>query len=1002
MRLSRLALVSLAIFCAFATYASCGAVISVRSTKRVASSPAVEAQPAWFGDGSRLAFVSGRDGMNEIWMLDVLTGNLQKLVRCESEGEFASNPSLAWHVDLLAFVSNRFGNIDVWLLELSTGKLRRMTDSPGIDWMPAISPDGKRIAFVSDRDGADAIWLLDLDGTDKARKLRHNAWEPAWSPDGRQLAFVAKDDGVSGIWVMDLYERKEKLLLPDGRSPSWSPDGKWLCAVRRIGRRYELVIISSDGGTCKAIEAPGENPSSPSWSPKGNMIAYDAMVDGNREIFLLELERKLPHVQITSPRDGARVEGVVKIRATVKVPYGKLKHLTLEYGRGAEPTSWTEIEIKDGVRQVEDEHIATWDVTQLSGTLTLRLRAYDEENDSNEDRVTVLAERVYGVSYVEHTVPEEMLTLDAVQVLIKLRNTGKLTWLAAGRYAVTLSYRWKDENGFVVMRGERFALPKAVNESEEVQVTATVVAPSKPGTYTLEWDLCHGGAIWFSEEGCETLNIPVRVVKRYAAQVVWHNAPKEMAPGQIYTVRVRVRNIGAMTWDGKDAPTKVLVGYHWLDQNGARIDEEPILTPIGEDVKPGEMIEMSVRVRSPSVPGEYSLLWDLALQGQAGKQSWFSDFGDEFEAHPVSVKVPYAVAYLWHNTPRTMYPGQIYLVNLRLRNIGAVAWESKGLRCVAVVYRWFNPEGKELVTPTIETPVPYDVMPGETVEVAARVQAPPVSGNYTLHWDLLRAGNMPFSHMGSPTLRVEVMVQRPICVAEFQPIQHPTVMVVGHEYEVGMTLTNLGTMTWMAAGEHPVTLSYHWLDANGNELKGVVRLRTPLPRDVGFKEGVTLKARVRAPKQVGLFVLRWDLHLEGVGWFSERGSPSLNVPVKVIAEYDYEIVSHDIPGELISGQTYRVKVHVKNRGALTWRAVGEDIVQLGYRWVDEKGAVFEFGILSNLPKDIQMDDSVELDVPLKAPKKAGAYTLKVDMVRGGKIWFEEQGAKPLTLQVQIK
>ncbi len=1001
MRLSNV-VVALFAITVFVTYTACEAAIRVRSAKRVASSPAVEAQPSWFGDGKRLAFVSGRDGANEIWVLDTLTGSIQKLVRSESEGEFASSPSLARHADLLAFVSNRSGNIDVWLLELSTGRLRQITDSPGIDWMPAISPDGKCVAFVSDRDGVDSIWLVDLDGTGKPRKLRQGAWEPAWSPDGKQLAFVAKGDGKSGLYVMNLIERTERLILPGGYSPSWSPDGKWICAVRRIDGRCEVVIISADGSSLKKVEAPGENPSSPSWSPTGNMIAYDAVVDGNREIFVLELERQLPHVQITHPKQGARVEGTVPIRATVKVPYGELKHLTLEYGRGAVPTSWAVIELRDGIRQVEDEVIATWDVSQLSGVLTLRLRAYDEEGDLSEDSVTVIAERIYGVSYVEHTIPEEMLSSDAVQVVIKLRNTGKLTWLAAGRYAVTLSYRWKDESGAIVMRGEKFSLPKDVNESEEVELTARVIAPDNPGSYTLEWDLCYGGAIWFSEEGCETLSIPVRVVRRYAAQVIWHNAPKEMAPGQIYTVRLRLRNIGAMPWNAKDAPAKVLVGYHWLDQHGAKLDEQPILTPLDEGVKPGETVEVSVRIRSPSVPGEYSLLWDIALQERGGKQSWLSELGSNFEVHPVSVKMPYAVAYLWHNTPKAMYPGQIYLVNLRLKNIGALTWESKGLRSVRVIYRWVAPDGKEFAMPTIETPMPYDVMPGEVVEVEARVQAPSASGDYTLHWDLLRAGNLPFSRMGSAALKVEVTVQRSTCVAEFHPVKHPTVMVVGHEYEVEMTLANRGTMTWMAAGEHPIMLSYQWLDESGNEIKDIVQLRTPLPRDVGFNESVAVKARVRSPKRVGLFTLRWDLHMEGVGWFSERGSPSLNVLVRVIAEHDYEVISHDIPVELIAGQTYKVKLRLRNRGALTWNATGDDIVQLGCRWIDEKGVAVESGIVSNLPKDIQMDETVELDASLKAPKKGGAYNLKLDMVRAGKIWFEEHGAKPLVLQVKVK
>lgn len=988
----------------FIAHSCCWAITRVSSTKVVASSPAIDAQPCFSGDGSKLAFVSGRDGKNEIWMIDLTTGDLKKLVHCESVGEFATKPSLARDAELLSFVSNRSGNIDVWMLELTTGKLYQLTDSPGIDWMPAISPDGKRVAFVSDRDGVDAIWMLELGDEKRLFKLRNNAWDPAWSPDGKRLAFVSGDGDERGIWVMDISERTEKLILQGGSSPSWSPDGEWLCAVRRKGKAYELVIVSADGSVCRTLPIPFEEPSSPCWSPKGDLIACDALVGGNREVILIQLERLLPYAKITSPKEGERVEGVVSVRATLKVHHGNVKRISLEYGLGLKPSDWTPLDVKVPERfsELSDEPIASLDTTQISGALTLRLRVYDEEDDVGEDRVTVFSERVYGVQYVEHTVPEEMVTSDSVQVILKLRNIGKLTWQPSGRFAVTLSYRWRDAEGNVVLRGGHFNIPKVVNESEEVQVVATVVAPAEAGSYTLEWDLCHGGAIWFSEEGCQTLMIPVRVVRRYAAQVIWHNTPRDMVPSQTYTIRVKLRNTGAMPWNTKDAKEKVFLSYHWLDQQGAKLDEQPIMNLIEEQVKAGDTVEVVARVRSPSVVGEYKLVWDMLIQGQGNTQSWFSDMGSKFEAHQVSVKAPYSVSYLWHNTPTTMLPGQIYLVNLRLKNEGALVWESKGIRRVCVVYRWVDESGKSISVPTIETPMPYDVMPGETVEVAARIQAPPVAGNYTLHWDLLKGGNALFSNMGSPTLKVDVMVQRQTCVAEFQVLSHPTTMVAGYEYEVEITILNRGTMTWLANGERPVTLSYCWLDENGNELKDVVQLRTPLPRDVRFGESVKVKARVCAPRLTGKWTLRWDLYMEGMGWFGKVGSPTLNVPVNVTAEYDYEVISHDIPSEFISGQVYTLRIRLCNRSAFTWRATGDEITQLGCKWLDEKGFVVESSIIASVPKDIQPNETVEFEVTLHSPKKAGTYTLKLDMVYMRKIWFEEKGAQPLSLQVRVK
>ncbi|HID08506.1 MAG TPA: hypothetical protein EYP10_15320, partial [Armatimonadetes bacterium] len=730
-------------------------------------------------------------------------------------------------------------------------------------------------------------------------------------------------------------------------------------------------------------------------------IAYDAVQGGNRDVFIATLEILRPQVKILFPTPNVRLEGTVAIRATIQVPYGKLSRMSLEYGHGEKPQVWRAIPLKVA-EPVKDAVIAEWDTSELSGILTLRLTAWDEENDSSEALVTVSAERTYGVSFVEHSVPPEMLAGDTVPVTLKLRNIGTMTWLPTGRYAVTLTYRWRDSSGAIVFQGPDTRLPRPVNNSEEVTINTNLQAPRIPGSYTVEWDLQHGGAVWFSDEGCEVLRVNVRVVWRYAAQVLSHNAPKEMAPSQVYTVRVRLRNIGTSPWNGEGATEKLFIGYHWLDKQGVLLDEQPILTKIEVPVKPGESAEVNARVRAPDVPGEYSLAWDMAVEGPEERILWLSEQGNAFPQVPIVVRVPYAVAYLNHTTPTTMMPGQIYLASLRLRNTGALTWESRGLRAVHIGYKWLDSKGKELPAPLLTTLLPYDVAPGEIVEVAARVQAPSRAGDYILQWDLVRGGNLWFSRMGSPPLRVEVMVQRPIYGVEFQPREHPTRMIAGHELNVQMQLTNRGTLTWSAAGERAVTLSYHWLDSDGKELLDEQPFKTPLPHDVSLGGTVTLNARVRAPRRPGQWTLRWDLHMAGIGWFSEQGAAFLNVPVTVVPEYDYSVISHDTPTELVAGQTYTVHLRIRNRSAFIWRASGEDMVQLGYKWLDEQGEVVELGGLATIPRDTEPDDVLEMEALLRAPKRPGTYTLKWDMVRQGKIWFEEQGVRALTLQVRVK
>ena len=55
------------------------------------------------------------------------------------------------------------------------GNVRRLTTHPAMDYWPAWSPDGKRIAFTSNRDGNYEIYVMNADGSDLRNLTRHPA-----------------------------------------------------------------------------------------------------------------------------------------------------------------------------------------------------------------------------------------------------------------------------------------------------------------------------------------------------------------------------------------------------------------------------------------------------------------------------------------------------------------------------------------------------------------------------------------------------------------------------------------------------------------------------------------------------------------------------------------------------------------------------------------------------------------------------------------------------------
>lgn len=102
----------------------------------------------------------------------------------------------------------------------------------------------------------------------------------------------------------------------------------------------------------------------------------------------------------------------------------------------------------------------------------------------------------------------------------------------------------------------------------------------------------------------------------------------------------------------------------------------------------------------------------------------------------------------------------------------------------------------------------------------------------------------------------------------------PPVAAPGQILEIPARLTNLGEDVWPAFGldstdHYRVTLSYRWLDANGDEVPGSSAVRTPLPWDVLPGVSVDLVARVRVPDAPGSYRLVLTPIQEDVVWFAD-------------------------------------------------------------------------------------------------------------------------------------
>jgi hypothetical protein len=117
--------------------------------------------------------------------------------------------------------------------------------------------------------------------------------------------------------------------------------------------------------------------------------------------------------------------------------------------------------------------------------------------------------------------------------------------------------------------------------------------------------------------------------------------------------------------------------------------------------------------------------------------------------------------------------------------------------------------------------------------------------------------------------------------------QIPSEMQAGKQQIVTVNLKNAGTAAWPSKGtdgtaNNQVSVSYHWLPAQGDTPVVVDGLRTPLPRDIGPGEAVTINnVTIEAPPAAGTYRLQMTLVHEMVTWFETQDAKTLTVPVKV-------------------------------------------------------------------------------------------------------------------------
>ncbi len=134
--------------------------------------------------------------------------------------------------------------------------------------------------------------------------------------------------------------------------------------------------------------------------------------------------------------------------------------------------------------------------------------------------VQVVAAASFGVTWDSGNVMPGSITERAtVPVTVSFTNNGATTWRAAGAGKGMFFYHWKKGrcpgSSYTVRDGTRTALPVDIAPGATVDdLAANVAAPSRTGTYCLQYDLLLDSGTWLSNLGSPVQQATVKVTRR--------------------------------------------------------------------------------------------------------------------------------------------------------------------------------------------------------------------------------------------------------------------------------------------------------------------------------------------------------------------------------------------------------------------------------------------------------------------------------------------------------
>jgi len=203
-----------------------------------------------------------------------------------------------------------YESFDIYIADKEGRQLKQLTDTPGYDAEPTVSPKGDKIVFTSMRSGDLELYTMDIDGGNVKQITHELGYDGGafFSPDGTKLIFRAsrpktaqavkeyKDLLAKGVVMptnMELFVcnvdgsdlRQITKLGSANWAPFFHPNGKKVIFSTNHHKTkhdgFNLFMINIDGTGLEQITFDGIFDAFPMFSPDGTKLVFSSNRNNN-------------------------------------------------------------------------------------------------------------------------------------------------------------------------------------------------------------------------------------------------------------------------------------------------------------------------------------------------------------------------------------------------------------------------------------------------------------------------------------------------------------------------------------------------------------------------------------------------------------------------------------------------------------------------------------------------------------------------------------------------